>query len=148
MNIKKSIIKLLDDTKYVTAIEKQNALLQQKNDLLQEKTLLLRQNLQKERTEKEEDEETKYQKRSRNYLRPIDDMTTWLLLHYEFRYNVITDVFEYRKTTDGSHSNDERPFAIIDKYAINSIAIEVQEAGIFVQWWRRWLASTRTTPTA
>ena len=133
MNIKKSIIKLLDDTKYVTAIEKQNALLQQKNDLLQEKALLLQQNLQKERTEKEEDEESKYQKRSRNYLRPINDMTTWLLQHYEFRYNVITDVFEYRKTNSSSHPEEECPFAIIDKYAINSIAIEVQEAGIFVR---------------
>lgn len=47
-------------------------------------------------------------------------MQKWLLAHYEFRYNVITDVFEYRKSGD-SH------FDIIDKYAINTIAIEVQD---------------------
>ena len=130
--IKNVIKKLLDDTQYITAIEKQNSLLQQKNVLLQ-------QNLEKVKADKVEDEEDKYKKRSRNYLRPIDEMTSWLLSHYEFRYNVITDVFEYRKTAeegdyDEVYRTDEKgSFAVIDKYAINSIAIEVQEAGIFVR---------------
>lgn len=130
--IKNVIKKLLDDTQYITAIEKQNSLLQQKNVLLQ-------QNLEKVKADKVEDEDAKYKKRSRNYLRPIDEMTSWLLSHYEFRYNVITDVFEYRKTAeegdyDEVYRTDEKgSFAVIDKYAINSIAIEVQEAGIFVR---------------
>ena len=130
--IKNVIKKLLDDTQYITAIEKQNSLLQQKN-------MLLQQNLEKVKADKVEDEDAKYKKRSRNYLRPIDEMTSWLLSHYEFRYNVITDVFEYRKTAeegddDEVYRTDEKgSFAVIDKYAINSIAIEVQEAGIFVR---------------
>lgn len=130
--IKNVIKKLLDDTQYITAIEKQNSLLQQKNVLLQ-------QNLEKVKADKVEDEDAKYKKRNRNYLRPIDEMTSWLLSHYEFRYNVITDVFEYRKTAeegdyDEVYRTDEKgSFAVIDKYAINSIAIEVQEAGIFVR---------------
>ena len=115
MDIKKTIKRLIDDTQYVAALEKQNDLLQQ--------------SLKQEKTHKEVDEEAQYQKRSRNYLRPIDDMTKWLLDHYEFRYNVITDIFEYRKKMPVEYSD----FEIINKYAINSIAIEVQEAGIFVR---------------
>ncbi len=146
MNIKHTIKRMLDDTQYVAALEKQNALLkenlqQEKENLQQEKK-----NLQKEKEDhkqekanRQHDEEAQYRKRSRNYLRPIDDMQQWLLAHYDFRYNVITDVFEYRKkpqheakVSDGK-LQEEPSFAIIDKYAINTIAIEVQEAGIFVR---------------
>jgi len=139
MKIKETIKKLIDNTRYVAALEEQNALL--KENLKQEQTNLQeeRENHQKEKNLQETDEEEKYQKRSRNYIRPIADMQNWLLAHYDFRYNVITDVFEYRKKWDANEydssqkSNANRNFDIIDKYAINSIAIEVQEAGIFVR---------------
>jgi len=139
MKIKETIKKLIDNTQYVAALEEQNALL--KENLKQEQKNLQeeKENLQKEKLLQEADEETKYQKRSRNYIRPIADMQKWLLAHYDFRYNVITDVFEYRKKTVASKStgndkgDDKANFEIIDKYAINSIAIEVQEAGIFVR---------------
>lgn len=126
MNIKTTLKRLIDDTQYIAALEKQNDLLrqslqQEKGNLLQEKA-----RQQKEKEDSIHDEEAKYQKRCQNYLRPIDDMQKWLLAHYEFRYNVITDVFEYRKKS-------ATDFEIIDKYAINTIAIEVQEAGIFVR---------------
>lgn len=126
MNIKRTLKRLIDDTQYVAALEKQNDLL--KENLQQEKDNLQKQkeNFRKEKEQKIADEEAQYKKRSRNYLRPIADMQKWLLENYEFRYNVITDVFEYRKKT-------EHDFEIIDKYAINTIAIEVQEAGIFVR---------------
>ncbi len=130
MNIKTTIKRLIDDTQYIAAIEKQNALLQK--NLQQEKD-----NLQQEKCKKSIDEEAQYHKRSRNYLRPIDDMQKWLLAHYDFRYNVITDVFEYRKKMESIEETpqplQENIFEIIDKYAINTIAIEVQEAGIFVR---------------
>ena len=60
--IKNVIKKLLDDTRYITAIEKQNSLLQQKNVLLQ-------QNLEKVKADKVEDEEDKYKKRTRRRCR-------------------------------------------------------------------------------
>lgn len=129
MNIKKTIKRMLDDTQYIAALEEQNS--------------LLKENLQKEKKEGLADEEQKYQKRSKNYLRPINDMQKWLIENYEFRYNVITDVFEYRKKKEDTAFNNidkkaldntgKNTFEIIDKYAINTIAIEVQEAGIFVR---------------
>lgn len=136
MKIKNILKKLIDGTKYIAALEKQNKLLQQ--NLLQEKDNLLQEKArqQKEKETEANDEEAKYQKRCQNYLRPIDDMQSWLLDHYEFRYNVITDVFEYRKKVklaDGMAIHEDTAFEIIDKYAINTIAIEVQEAGIFVR---------------
>lgn len=122
MNIKSTIKRLIDDTQYVAALEEQNA--------------LLKANLQKEKVQKCTDEETQYQKRSRNYLRPILDMQEWLLKNYDFRYNVITDVFEYRKNSSNEmemNAKESDGYEVIDKYAINSIAIEIQEAGIFVR---------------
>ena len=137
MNIKRTLKRLIDDTQYVAALEKQNDLL--KENLQQEKDNLQKQqeDFRKEKEQKVTDEEAQYKKRSRNYLRPIADMQKWLLENYEFRYNVITDVFEYRKKAEaeGHDSEDaiKHDFEIIDKYAINTIAIEVQEAGIFVR---------------
>ena len=137
MNIKRTLKRLIDDTQYVAALEKQNDLL--KENLQQEKDNLQKQqeDFRKEKEQKVADEEALYKKRSRNYLRPIADMQKWLLENYEFRYNVITDVFEYRKKAEaeGHDSEDaiKHDFEIIDKYAINTIAIEVQEAGIFVR---------------
>lgn len=120
MNIKSRIKRLIDNTQYVAVLEKQNA--------------LLKANLQKEKAQKCADEETQYQKRSRNYLRPIKDMQEWLLQNYDFRYNVITDVFEYRKKSGSkTEAKSTEGYEVIDKYAINSIAIEIQEAGIFVK---------------
>ena len=60
--IKNVIKKLLDDTQYITAIEKQNSLPQQKNVLLQ-------QNLEKVKADKVEDEDAKYKKRTRRRCR-------------------------------------------------------------------------------
>lgn len=143
MNIRKTLKRLINDTQYVAALEKQNDLLKEK--LQQEKDNLQKQKdvFKKEKEQEEADEEAQYKKRSRNYLRPITDMQKWLLENYEFRYNVITDVFEYRKKNDeekgmvkteeyDSEGKIKHDFEIIDKYAINTIAIEVQEAGIFV----------------
>jgi predicted P-loop ATPase len=144
MNIRKTLKRLIDDTQYVAALEKQNDLLKEK--LQQEKDNLQKQKdvFKKEKEQEEADEEAQYKKRNRNYLRPITDMQKWLLENYEFRYNVITDVFEYRKKNDeekgmvkteeyDSEGKIKHDFEIIDKYAINTIAIEVQEAGIFVR---------------
>jgi len=135
MNIKSTIKRMLDDTQYVAALEKQNALL--KENLQQEKVNLQKEkeNQKQEKANQKLDEEAKYHKRSHSYLRPIDDMQQWLLAHYDFRYNVITYVFEYRKKpqheandSDSKPQHEANNFDIIDKYATNTI--EVQEAGI------------------
>lgn len=104
--------RLFQDTQYMAALERQNE--------------LLKENLEKERTDKVTDELEQYRKRSRNYLRPVNEMTEWMLGNYDFRYNIVTDVFEYRR-------KGEAEYSVVDKYAVNTIAIEVQEAGIFVR---------------
>lgn len=104
--------RLFQDTQYMAALERQNE--------------LLKENLEKEKNDRTTDELEQYRKRSRNYLRPVNEMTEWMLANYDFRYNVVTDVFEYRR-------KGEDVYAVVDKYAVNSIAIEVQEAGIFVR---------------
>ena len=71
MNIKRTLKRLIDDTQYVAALEKQNDLL--KENLQQEKDNLQKQkeDFRKEKEQKVADEEAQYKKRSRNYLRPI-----------------------------------------------------------------------------
>ena len=88
MNIRKTLKRLIDDTQYVAALEKQNNLL--KENLQQEKDNLQKQKevFRKEKEQENADEEAQYKKRSRNYLRPITDMQKWLLENYEFRYNL------------------------------------------------------------
>ena len=83
MNIKRTLKRLIDDTQYVAALEKQNDLL--KENLQQEKDNLQKQkeDFRKEKEQKVADEEAQYKKRSRNYLRPIADMQKWLLENYD-----------------------------------------------------------------
>lgn len=104
--------RLFQDTQYMAALERQNE--------------LLKENLKKEKADKTADELEQYRRRSRSYLRPVNEMTEWMLENYDFRYNIVTDVFEFRR-------KGEVEYTVVDKYAVNSIAIEVQEAGIFVR---------------
>ena len=66
MNIRKTLKRLIDDTQYVAALEKQNDLLKEK--LQQEKDNLQKQKdvFKKEKEQEEADEEAQYKKRSRN----------------------------------------------------------------------------------
>lgn len=112
MKLKNTMKRLFQDTQYMAALERQNE--------------LLKENLKKEKDDKTADELEQYRRRSRSYLRPVNEMTEWMLENYDFRYNIVTDVFEFRR-------KGEVEYTVVDKYAVNSIAIEVQEAGIFVR---------------
>lgn len=112
-NIIRLAYKMLHRTKFVAALEDQNVLLRDKLNIVE--------------TQKEDDEESKYIRRSKSYLRPVNDMDTFVNEHYEVRHNVVTDVYEYRSKADGK----EAPFKVVDENELNSVAIEVQHAGIF-----------------
>jgi plasmid rolling circle replication initiator protein Rep len=79
MNIRKTLKRLIDDTQYVAALEKQNDLLKEK--LQQEKDNLQKQKdvFRKEKEQEEADEEAQYKKRNRNYLRLITDMQKYCI---------------------------------------------------------------------
>lgn len=93
-------------------------------------TVLLRQDILKQMNKVEMDdleEMELYKVKTKRGLRPILDMRNFLIDTYEFRHNVLLDTFEYRHKC----SPDE-PFWTVDKTALHTIAVEVQEAGIFV----------------
>ncbi len=94
-------------------------------------TVLLRQNLLKEMNKvniDDLDEIENYKLKSKRGLMAIYDMRQFLLNTYEFRHNILLDTYEYRHKIDGENA----PFEVIDKAALNTIAIEVQEQGIFI----------------
>ena len=109
----KTIREMLKDSRYLATMKEQND--------------LLRATLEKEREQKVETEQEKYQKRKQNYLRPVNEMKDFVRSHYEVRHNVVTDVYEYRRRADGP----EAPFVMIDKRQFNTIANEVEGADIF-----------------
>ena len=83
----KTIREMLKDSRYLATMKEQND--------------LLRATLEKEREQKVETEQEKYQKRKQNYLRPVNEMKDFVRSHYEVRHNVVTDVYEYRRRADG-----------------------------------------------
>ncbi len=92
--------------------------------------ILLRQDILKQMNKVDIDdieEMERYNLKTKRGLRPIRDMRDFLIETYEFRHNILLDTFEFH------HKNcPNEPFWTIDQTALNTIAIEVQEAGIFV----------------
>ncbi len=67
----------------------------------------------------------RYEERQQTLLRPIRDMAEFVAENYEFRHNVVRDVYEYRhKGEDGSKS-----WRMVDRRQLNSINCEVQDDG-------------------
>lgn len=69
----------------------------------------------------------RYEERQQQMLRPIHDMAAFVMDNFEFRHNVVRDLYEYlRKGTD-------HPWKLIDKRQLNSINCRIQDEGeIFV----------------
>ena len=65
----------------------------------------------------------RYEERQQGMLRPIHDMADFVMENFDFRHNVVRDLYEYRrKGTDGA-------WALIDKRQLNSINCRIQDDG-------------------
>lgn len=69
----------------------------------------------------------RYEERQQQMLRPIHDMAGFVMENFEFRHNIVRDLYEYRrKGTEGR-------WKLIDKRQLNSINCRIQDEGeIFV----------------
>lgn len=69
----------------------------------------------------------RYEERQQQMLRPIHDMAGFVMENFEFRHNIVRDLYEYRrKGADGK-------WKLIDKRQLNSINCRIQDEGeIFV----------------
>ncbi len=72
------------------------------------------------------DEKEKYDRKVREHLRPVADTALGLASKYEFRYNVVKDIYEYRKIDDS-----DVDFKVVDQAAINSLDLEMKAMGIY-----------------
>ena len=69
----------------------------------------------------------RYEERQQQMLRPIHDMATFVIENYEFRHNIVRDLYEYRR------KGSDNPWKLIDKRQLNSINCRIQDEGeIFV----------------
>jgi predicted P-loop ATPase len=78
-------------------------------------------------TRKKQDDEDTLRNSARRYLWPIEQMKTFVSQTYEFRHNIVTDVNEYRRVADGKTA----PYVVINDRELNTIALDIQMAGIF-----------------
>ena len=69
----------------------------------------------------------RYMERQQQMLRPIHDMAGFVMENFEFRHNIVRDLYEYRrKGTEGR-------WKLVDKRQLNSINCRIQDEGeIFV----------------
>ena len=69
----------------------------------------------------------RYEERQQQMLRPIHDMAVFVMENFEFRHNIVRDLYEYRrKGTEGR-------WKLVDKRQLNSINCRIQDEGeIFV----------------
>jgi predicted P-loop ATPase len=113
MTITKTINNMLRHIKYEAALEEQNTLLRRQLDTIH--------------TRKKQDDEDTLRNSARRYLWPIEQMKTFVSQTYEFRHNIVTDVNEYRRVADGKTA----PYVVINDRELNTIALDIQMAGIF-----------------
>lgn len=69
----------------------------------------------------------RYEERQQQMLRPIHDMAAFVIENFEFRHNIVRDLYEYRR------KGSENVWKLIDKRQLNSINCRIQDEGeIFV----------------
>lgn len=72
----------------------------------------------------------RYAERQQSMLRPIHDMAAFVRANYEFRHNVVRDIYEYRRKVDEGASGGEAPaWQMVDKRQLNTINCSVQDDG-------------------
>ena len=69
----------------------------------------------------------RYEERQQQMLKPIHDMAAFVIENFEFRHNIVRDLYEYRR------KGSENLWKLIDKRQLNSINCRIQDEGeIFV----------------
>lgn len=69
----------------------------------------------------------RYEERQQQMLRPIHDMAAFVIENFEFRHNIVRDLYEYQR------KGSDNPWKLIDKRQLNSINCRIQDEGeIFV----------------
>ena len=69
----------------------------------------------------------RYEERQQQMLRPIHDMAAFVIENFEFRHNIVRDLYEYRR------KDSDSAWKLIDKRQLNSINCRIQDEGeIFV----------------
>ena len=69
----------------------------------------------------------RYEERQQQMLRPIHDMAAFVIENFEFRHNIVRDLYEYRR------KDSDSVWKLIDKRQLNSINCRIQDEGeIFV----------------
>ena len=76
----------------------------------------------------------RYEERQQQMLRPIHDMSAFVMENFEFRHNIVRDLYEYRRKRGKSGVRpDDVGWKLIDKRQLNSINCRIQDDGeIFV----------------
>ena len=64
-----------------------------------------------------------YKERQMQMLKPIHDMAAFVTENFEFRHNIVRDLYEYRR------KGSEGPWKLIDKRQLNSINCRIQDDG-------------------
>ena len=69
----------------------------------------------------------RYEVRQQQMLRPIHDMAAFVMENFEFRHNIVRDLYEYRR------KGSDKAWKLIDKRQLNTINCRIQDDGeIFV----------------
>ena len=73
--------------------------------------------------ESEKIKSDRYENRQQAMLRPVHDMAAFITANYEFRHNVVRDVYEYRR------KGEEEDWQMVDGRQLNTINCQVQDDG-------------------
>ena len=113
----------------VDAVKEQNSLLLKRLEKVESELSGLRADSDCRKTECKQRDSAKdrYGERQQQMLRPIHDMATFVIENFEFRHNIVRDLYEYRR------KGSENVWKLIDKRQLNSINCRIQDEGeIFV----------------
>ena len=82
---------------------------------------------QKQGRSARESAKDRYEERQQQMLRPVHDMAVFVTDNFEFRHNIVRDLYEYRR------KGANHDWKLIDKRQLNSINCRIQDEGeIFV----------------
>ena len=113
----------------VDAEKEQNSLLLERLEKVESELVGLRADSDSRKTECKQRDSAKgrYEERQQQMLRPIHDMAAFVIENFEFRHNIVRDLYEYRR------KGSDNPWKLIDKRQLNSINCRIQDEGeIFV----------------
>ena len=113
----------------VDAVKEQNNVLLERLEKVESELSGLRADSDCRKTECKQRDSAKdrYEERQQQMLRPIHDMATFVIENFEFRHNIVRDLYEYRR------KGSDNAWKLIDKRQLNSINCRIQDEGeIFV----------------